>query len=563
VANSLVQFSIASATGSSGTVAVFSPAPGNGLTDSNGQVTVALLAAGAQAEGAATITATATGETGAPSAQTAFQVGVASITLENPTLSPATIGAFQTSSVSVTIGGVPASVPVSVSFASPCAASGLASLPASVVSNNGVATATYTDKGCSGQDAITISAAGATPAQASLNIQPAPATAIQFVSASPDTIAIGGTGGVSSSVVTFKVVNAAQQPVVGASVTMSLSTQVGGVLIDNQPGPVTKQTGPDGTVSATVVAGTQPGPVRVVASAADGLSAVSSLLTIQVGLPTQNRFSLSIETFNIEGLNIDGVQDTVTIRVADRVGNPVPDDTTINFRTSIGAGIQASCRTVGGACSVQLTSLGVRPSSGRVAILAWAIGEESFQDLNGNNRFDVGEPFGDLGDAFVDANLDGAWQSGEEFIPFNPAATSVCAAGALAAAGRPGSCDGVWGLAHVRDFGSIVLSGSAAFAANLPGTLAMNPPACATSFNFNLTDINGNPMPAGSTVAASGTGVAATITGSPVPNTLSGTTVAVDLSASGCDGTKSTTLRIRVTTPLGHVTPLPGIPVTY
>jgi len=574
IANSLVQFNVTSA--GSSPVAVLSPASGNGITDSNGKLSVSLIAAGLTAQGAGTVSAAAVNETGTPSAQTSFQVGATNITLASVTLSPESISPLQTSTITVSVAGVPTSVPVNVRFASPCASSGLAVLPESAVTVNAVATAVYTDKGCSGEDTITISAEGATSVQKSITILPAPPAAVQFVSAAPDVIAVAGSGGQASSLVTFKVVNAAQQPVASLSVTLSLSTSVGGVTLDGQAGPVTKQTAQDGTVSTTVVAGTQPGPVRVVATTAGGLSTVSSLLTIQTGLSTQNRFSLSFETFNIEGWNVDGTTTKVTIRAADRVGNPVPDGTTVNFRSS-GSLIEPSCRTGNGACSVNFRSQANRPTSGRVAVMAWAVGEETFVDANGNNRYDPSESFGDLGDAFVDANLDGVYQSTEEYIAYNPAATTTCTASALAAPGRPNSCDGIWGLAHVRASGQVVLSGSTAFAPDLPASVTLFGPSttCEGSVFFTLQDVNGNPMPAGTTVAASISGGTTQVFGSPVANTTSRTGVSIQLSVPAepvpgsdpvvnrCEGQGAKTLRVSVTTPLGRTTILPPVFVTY
>lgn len=576
--NSLVQFSLSTA-GGGAPVAVFSPASGNGITDANGKFSVTLLSAGLTAQGAGTVTATAVNEKDAPSASASYQVGATGIALGNVTRTPAEIEPLQTASIAVQISGVPTSVPVTVRFSSSCASGGLASLPASVVSVNGTATAVYTDKGCSGTDPITIAADGAASIQTSITILQAPPVAIQFVSATPDVISVAGTGGQPSAVVVFKVVNAAQQPVANLPVTLALSTPVGGVTLDGQAGPVTKQTAQDGTVRASVIAGTQPGPVRVSATAAGGLSAVSSQLTIQTGLPTQNRLSLSVQTFNIEGWNVDGTSTSLTIRAADRIGNPVPDGTTVNFRSS-GALIEPSCRIVGGACSVNFRSQANRPSGGRVAVMAWAVGEETFQDANGNNRYDTGEPFGDLGDAFVDANFDGVYQSSEEFIAFNSSATATCTPSPLAAPGRPNSCDGRWGQAHVRTAAQVVLSGSSPFVSP-PSPIVLSPLSasrCVGSLQFPLTDVNGNPMPAGTTVTAevspSLPGDTVTVFGSPVPNTLSPSGVAIDLALAataspdpnapeGCRGDAARTLRITVKSPLGATTVLPPVTLIY
>ncbi|MGK0410664.1 MAG: hypothetical protein ACJASB_002843, partial [Shewanella psychromarinicola] len=64
---------------------------------------------------------------------------------------------------------------------------------------------------------------------------------------------------------------------------------------------------------------------------------------------------------------------------------------------------------------------------GRSTITAYAIGEESFVDLNGNGLFDTDEDFIDLSEAFTDDNEDGVYRGSsvplgavnEEFIDFN------------------------------------------------------------------------------------------------------------------------------------------------
>lgn len=48
-----------------------------------------------------------------------------------------------------------------------------------------------------------------------------------------------------------------------------------------------------------------------------------------------------------------------------------------------------------------------QPYGARSTILAYAVGEESFVDVNGNDEYDYGEPFDDLTEAFLDKNEDG------------------------------------------------------------------------------------------------------------------------------------------------------------
>ena len=152
---------------------------------------------------------------------------------------------------------------------------------------NGTATANYSDNGCGQADTIIVSASGAPSVQGTLTIQPPRRPTCVRLAANPDVIGIQGSGANTSSVVTFKVVDAGQQPVASVAVTMALDTVVGGVALENGLATQTKTTAADGTVTTQVVAGTQPTPVRVRASTASGLTAVSSNLTIQSGLPTQ------------------------------------------------------------------------------------------------------------------------------------------------------------------------------------------------------------------------------------------------------------------------------------
>jgi hypothetical protein len=93
--------------------------------------------------------------------------------------------------------------------------------------------------------------------------------------------------------------------------------------------------------------------------------------------------------------------------------------------------------------------------------------------------------------------------------------------------------------------------------------------------SFTLLDVNGNPMPAGSTISASINGGTAEVFGSPVANTTSPTGVGIQLSVpaekvegsdpevSRCQGQGTKTLRISVTSPLGTTTFLPPVLVIY
>ncbi len=199
------------------------------------------------------------------------------------------------------------------------------------------------------------------------------------------------------------------------------------------------------------------------------VSTVSDTLVISAGLPDQDSFTVSATVLNPGGANINGVESTITIQAADAFNNPVPDGTPISFTTEYGA-VDPSCATTDGACTVTwnsqnpkavlLSSTGTMRTidntacdwdndgpdgddttgdpcfqasneyplgqiySGRTTILAYALGDESFVDSNGNGfydyvdtngnvTYDAGvdtlEPFVDLPEAFRDDNEDGVF----------------------------------------------------------------------------------------------------------------------------------------------------------
>lgn len=495
VPNAVVSFT------TDGGLAVFEPGSGTALTDSNGIASINLQAASLAASGAANLTVAATVADKQVTKTIGYAVSPGTVALANLAANSTSLSAYASTSISVQVllNGVPATSAQTVSFSSACDTAGKASLSRSVSSVNGVATATYTDKGCAGTDTITASVQG-TSSSLTLQVAAPQPSNVSFISATPSSIVLAGTGGAglsSDSIVTFKLVDSTNSPIAGRAVNFDLSTRVGGIKLNGQSaGIVQGTTGADGTVSVTVTAGSVPTPVWVTAELA-GNAAIKSQspnLTISTGRPTQDRFSLAVETFNIEGAHIDGVQTTLTARAYDRLGNPVVNGTVVNF-ISEGGGVQPFCTTEDGACSVKFTSANSRPADGRVTILAYAQGEESFDDLNTNNTWDRGEPFRDLGDAFVDNNENGSWQSGEREIAYG--ATPKSPPTACAGISKAGTCDDVWGAAHVRRVAVITLS-SHIVGAVTPSVFASQ--GCSGNYTFVVSDENDNPLPAGATI---------------------------------------------------------------
>jgi hypothetical protein len=524
-------------------LATLSPASGTALTNSSGVASVLIDAASLTATGAGIARVKGQVGTGANtaslSAQIGYSLGAANLSIGQLSIGSPALSAFGTTSVSVTVlvAGVPTNTPFNVNFSSPCASSGRAVLTPSVATIGGTATASYRDNGCAGSDVITASVSGlALSSTATVVVAPPSVGSIQFVTAVPTSISLRGTGGAGrqeNSRVSFRVVDVGGNPLGGRAVTFTLNTSVGGITLSNSTATSDPATG---LVVTNVQAGTVSTPVRVTATTTSGsqtLVTQSDQLTITTGVPAQDGFSLSISTVNIEGLNVDGVTTQITARLADHFRNPVPDGTVVNF-TSEGASVIGSCTTAAGVCSVTFTSQNFRPPNGRVTVLAYAVGEEAFTDLNGNGWFDLSPTSelidasgrsADLGEAFVDFNENRTRDANEPFIDFNSNGipdgpdgkfNGVLCDETVAGRSSPGSCSAQKSI-NVRDSVVVVLSGSTPIrprleifneVANLAndsidlepcvtGTPWLNRPVTTA---IRIVDPNGNAMPAGTTV---------------------------------------------------------------
>ncbi|MCG9746740.1 hypothetical protein [Shewanella sp. Isolate8] len=425
------------------------------VTDSEGKATVDIYAGSSL--GAGEVTASlSTNEVG----KTIVVVGATNVVMGSgdpfvqgkAEISTATLSAGGTATISVLIQddkGNPFTQPVDVNFSSTCATKipAQAEISSPVSSSNGVATSTYRAQGCVGEDQINVTASAggiSLSATGTLSVLQADVGSIVFDSATPQNIAILGTGGVESSVVKFKVLDKNSNPVPNQNVLFSLNTKVGGVDIS----PLQATTNNEGIVQTVVTTGTVATSLRVTATVDNGavpaISSQSSQLIVSTGIPDQDSFSLSASVLNAEGWDEDGTEVVVTARMADAFNNPVPDGTTVSFTTE-GGSIEDACQTIGGACSVKWKSQLPRPDGntlfneqgdyvdigptaalrcfvlketeddsdvcdisnsdqiriygnyygqeygGRATITATAIGEESFPDLNGNGRFDANE----------------------------------------------------------------------------------------------------------------------------------------------------------------------------
>lgn len=497
VPNAIVTFSV-----SNSGIATISPT--SVLTDSSGQASTVITPASSSAIGAAYVSASADTSAGTLTTKIAFSVSAVNVTLNSLAASSAPVSAYGSTALNFDVSGASASSPVSVSFNSTCVASGKAIIsPASISLTSATGSVTYQDKGCNASDRISATIVGTSQQKTLDLLVQAPATqAIQFVSATPDTICLAGSGCSASSVVSFKVTDQFGNPVAGQAVDFSLD--ISGVA---NLSFASANTNAGGQVDVSVLSKTIPTPVRVKAVVrGTTLNTVSNLLAINAGLPTQKSVSFSATAYNLDGLDRDGQISTIRVQLNDRFGNPVPDGTAVSFVSEGAAVIPARCTTAGAVCNVTFVTSNFRPSDGRVTVVAYAQGEETFADLDGDNLYTAGESFEDLGQVFIDKNENGTMDAGEYI------------AGSAA--------NGTWdGNTYVRASRLFILSSSSRmprlFEVDGSGACSSTPLAsfdlaltaggtCTAQKSFCLRDGNsaadalgGNPVPVGTSLAVS------------------------------------------------------------
>ena len=493
--------------------------------------------------------------------------------------------------------------PTPVSFSSNCVQSGDATVDASVFTIKGTANATFEDLSCAGSagidDAIvaSITVNGITSiASGTLSIAGEQLGSIEFVSATPTSIVLKGTGGQGqqeTSTLTFSVRSALGNPLAQQSVAFSLDTEVGGMTLS----PASGLTNSQGIVTVKVTAGTVPTAVRVSAKSTmdiDGetieVQTQSDLLSVNTGLPEQRSLTLSTDIRNPEAANISGVEAQITARLADNFNNPVPDGTTVNFTTEGGV-IQPSCTTTNGACSVTWTSSEPRVPDHRITILATALGHETFFDTNGNNTFDendgtaivnaaVASGFGrqvaqasgfvDMSEAWRDDDEDNRYDTGEVFLDFNNDNSFSSQDGLF----NGPQCQGVRCAAegdraiHVRKSivmimassgANFTLQNNAGFVYESSASSAENTITVADGATLGLellfSDTAGQAMPRDTSVTITSTvGLVEGTTSFTVPDTLSSHLLEFTLSNPAEGDAESGLLIIDITSPSGVVT---------
>ena len=537
--NALVTFTTDAALGA------FTPGAGTALTDATGTASITLRAASLAASGAGKVSATTSVAGAAITGEANYSIVATSLTFSKMTLTPASIDAYGSSVVSVDLlanGAKYTAQQVAVNFSSACVSAGKATLAATATTNNGTVQAVYRDQGCGNNDVITATADGvATAVTGALAIAAPSASSVQFVEAIPTdkSIVIRGQGGINrteTATLRFRVFDVFNRPLAGKQVNFSVVPS-GAVQLNK----VTDSTDQNGEVITTVNSLDTPTTFRVqavlpgtaTAGRAD-ISTASDSIVVTTGLPVQRAFSLGASQGNVDGWSYDSGTATpaavVTVLLADGFGNPVADGTPVVFQTNLGAIGSSStggCTTVNGGCSVPFRTQNPRVATPGTPATPCNTGAGASADTTRTGVATI-----------CASTTDGTnTQFAKTTITFS---------------------DETLARAYVN--------GSATPSNGDLGNASANDPKV---FLLQLTDLNGNPLPANTTVTITGLANAALVEISPakVPSIFAdagtgpqGSLHRVTLNATSakpCTAGSRATFNVTVTTPRGDVSSLP------
>jgi adhesin/invasin len=362
----------------------------------------------------------------------------------------------------------------------------------------GRATATYFAGNSGGRVTISGStfAGGGTEISKEIVIQVATgaAAAMQLVSVTPDRLGLRGSGNNEIGTIVFKVSDSSGNPVSdGQVVDFSLDAPVGGAeFVSDISAPTI-----DGEVFVSLRSGTVAGVATVTAQTESdlGIVATEARITMGYGKPDQLHIGLAVDQLNVPGLVEFGLTNELTAYIADRYSNPVPANTPVYFASECGIvsltgadGISTNFTNAYG--QAVATSVTAQPTDELCRMIIWTEGEEAYTDTNGNGAYDEGEPHTGVGEPFIDADDNGGYDANELYFDLN-------------GNGQYTPADLVW------DADTFVWTSGVVRWSSITATPVISPEtfniATGKSQNFSITvsDQNGHPLPAGSTVKVS------------------------------------------------------------
>lgn len=320
-----------------------------------------------------------------------------------------------------------------------------------VSSNQGDVSATYQaidDNGnlCEGEQTITVApVSNPTNRQTlTINIEGVEASSIVYTSTDDVQLGANNSGSSKSGSIEFTVYSNGR-PAANQRVQISkvfAPTDFSFVKLDNQT-PETVTSDSQGRVTVNLYPGALPGPVEIKATLVSNTSvfALSKNVSVATGRATQNGFSLSLSK-NVLATGVDGDIATVTARLVDRVGNPVPNGTVVSF-VSEGGRVIPSCATDNGQCSVEFSTQNPRPVDDRISLIAYVEGDKSYIDKDGDNQFGAGDILTrNIGDFFRDDNENNQYDDNlGEFVYRRNASNLACGVSSFSYPNIDSTCD--------------------------------------------------------------------------------------------------------------------------
>lgn len=218
------------------------------------------------------------------------------------------------------------------------------------------------------------------------NVQNTPQS-ILLVSISPADKSIlvqgnSGPGRVQTAQVTFKITDINGLAVANQNVKFAFQQ----APVDLTFAVNTAVSGQDGNVTAIVNSGNTVTVATVIATVLNQngnpvlnnnggpITAISDQITVTNTVLNPNGISVGPDVHAIEGLNYDGPFSTITARLTDLSGGAITDGTAVTFTTDGGAIVgdsnSAKCTSKDGACSVKLVAQNPRPPGGIAHVIA-------------------------------------------------------------------------------------------------------------------------------------------------------------------------------------------------
>jgi hypothetical protein len=312
----------------------------------------------------------------------------------------------------------------------------------------------------------------------------------------------------------------------GRRVDFELVSSVGGTALTAS----TAFTDASGCATTGIATGQTPGGVTIRASLefGEGESVCQSDATIQRGgLESANQLVVSCGFRNIgaylrrAGMDIMSSCGTICqANVTDQFHNPV-EGAAVYFSSEAGSIEAVGITNSAGIASVTFSSRGwapadvpttgaesagpgggtMNPRDSAATIIAWTVGQEMFNDANGNGVYDEGEYFIDIGEPFVDADDDDVYTPGGSHETF----TDVAVPG-RELNGEYDGANGIWD-AYTQIWGTtrIVYSGGAVVndqTLTFSGAPVPDPITMSGVLSFRPVDVFGNGLSSATTFNA-------------------------------------------------------------